>query len=242
MKIAHLDLECSNLNADWGVIICGCIKWDNGKSKGKLESFRMTDYDQKDMMDDSGVCMAMRDALDTADMWVSWYGAKFDIPYLQARLLNHGEKTASTLTPHVDLWRTSRYQLKVSSNRLANVQRFFKLKASKTPIDQGVWFKAIAGHSPSMNEVVKHCKEDVKMLEEMYHIFLPLIKGHPNIELFKEKPVDDPTCPKCGSSHLWRHGYKVTKTRKYQKWHCQNCGSVSSNRSSEGVAAPPLTA
>ena len=30
MKIAHLDLECSNLNADWGVIICGCIKWDNG--------------------------------------------------------------------------------------------------------------------------------------------------------------------------------------------------------------------
>ena len=54
MKIAHLDLECSNLNADWGVIICGCIKWDNGKSKGKLESFRMTDYDQKDMMDHPG--------------------------------------------------------------------------------------------------------------------------------------------------------------------------------------------
>ena len=227
MKIAHLDLECSNLNADWGVIICACIKWDDGQSKGKLQSFRMTDYEQEDIMDDSGVCMDVRDALDKADMWVSWYGSKFDVPYLQARLLKHKQHTASTMTPHIDLWRTSRYQLKLSSNRLANVERFFSLRAGKTAIDQGVWIKAISGHKPSMAQVVKHCREDVKMLEEMYHILLPLIKGHPNIELFKDDPSILLFCPKCGSGHLQKFGYKITKTGKYQRWQCQDCGSIS---------------
>jgi uncharacterized protein YprB with RNaseH-like and TPR domain/predicted RNA-binding Zn-ribbon protein involved in translation (DUF1610 family) len=236
LKIAHLDLECSNLNADWGIIICACIKWDGGK----IDTFRLTDYKQKDIMDDSGVCAAMRDALNTADMWTGWYSARFDIPYLQARLLYHGEDPISSKVPHVDLWRTAKYQLKLSSNRLANIQRFFKLSASKTPIDQGTWIRAIAGNKRCMKDVVDHCKEDVKMLEEAYHKLLPLIKGHPNIGLFEQNPEGVIACPKCGSSRMQRNGHLVTQTRRYQRWRCLECGSSASSRLSEKVELPPL--
>jgi hypothetical protein len=67
--------------------------------------------------------------------------------------------------------------LKLSSNRLANIERFLNLSASKTPIDQGAWIKAIAGSKKHMNTVVKHCKEDVKMLEEAYHSVKTFNKG-----------------------------------------------------------------
>ena len=234
MKIAHLDLECSNLNADWGVIICGCIKWDNGK----LETFRMSDYKKKDIMDDSGVCIAIRDALNTADTWVSWYGVRFDIPFLQARLLYHRQAPISTFISHVDLWRTSRYQLKLSSNRLANIERFLNLSASKTPIDQGAWIKAIAGSKKHMNTVVKHCKEDVKMLEEAYHLLRPLVKGHPLVT----NGDGEVSCPKCGSHKVIKRGTRRTKTRFYQTWQCKSCGSWSSSRVAEKVDAPALGA
>ena len=238
MKIAHLDLECSNLNADWGVIICGCIKWDGGK----IDTFRMTDYKQKDIMDDSGVSMGMRDALNEADMWTGWYSSRFDIPYLQSRLLYHEKAPVASNIPHMDLWRTSRYQLKLSSNRLVNIERFLKLDAGKTPIDQGTWIRAIAGNKLCMRIVVKHCQEDVKLLEEAYHKLLPLIKGHPNIELFNPTPSDTLQCPKCGSSNMNRGGKLVTKTRRYQRWRCLECGSWSSSRLAEKVENPPLKA
>jgi uncharacterized protein YprB with RNaseH-like and TPR domain len=234
MKIAHLDLECSNLNADWGVIICGCIKWDNGK----LDTFRITDYKQKDIMDDSGVCIALSEALNDADMWVSWYGARFDVPFLQARLLYHRKKPMSTHIAHVDLWRTSRYQLKLSSNRLANIERFLNLSASKTPIDQGAWIKAIAGSKKHMNTVVKHCKEDVKMLEEAYHLLRPLTKGHPLIT--NEK--GEASCPKCGSHKVVKRGTRRTKTRVYQTWQCKDCGSWSSSRTADKLVPQALVA
>ena len=235
LRIAHLDLECSNLSADWGIIICGCIKWDGGG----LDTFRITDYTQRDIMDDCGVACGIRDALEEADLWTGWYSAKFDIPYLQARLMYHEAQAASTKIPHVDLWKTARYELKLSSNRLANIQRFLKLSAAKTPIDQGTWIKAIAGNKKAMDTVVEHCQEDVKMLEEAYHKMRPLVKGHPNMSL-EHPDLDGHVCPKCTSSRMEKMGYRMTTVRRYQRWRCLDCGTSSSSRLAEKQNAPLL--
>ena len=190
-------------------------------------------------MDDCGGACGIRDALEEADIWTGWYSAKFDIPYLQARLMYHGAQAASTKIHHVDLWKTARYELKLSSNRLANIQRFLNLSASKTPIDQGTWIKAIAGNKKCMDIVVEHCQEDVRMLEEAYHKMRPLVKGHPNMGLGRDD-LDGHFCPKCTSTRLEKMGKRLTQVREYQRWRCLDCGTTSSSRLSEKRNPPAL--
>ena len=89
-----------------------------------------------------------------------------------------------------------------------------------------------------MNTVVKHCKEDVKMLEEAYHLLRPLVKGHPLVT----NGDGEVSCPKCGSHKVIKRGTRRTKTRFYQTWQCKSCGSWSSSRVAEKVDAPALVA
>ena len=219
-RLAFFDLECTNLNADWGLIICGTVKFSDRK---KPQTFRITDYERGNIVDDSGVCAALRDVLNEAPIWVTWYGQRFDVPYLQSRLLYWGQEPMSTSTKHLDLWRTARYQLRLSSNRLANIERFLNLKGSKTPINQGAWLMALDGDKKAMKTVTYHCEQDVLMLEEAYYKMLPFIKDHPHIGLFDSALSDG--CPKCGSHNLHRRGSVITKMKRYQRWQCQDCGS-----------------
>ena len=224
MRKAFFDIECNHLNADWGLLICARIKWSDKKT---IETFRITDHKQASLNDDRGIAKAIRDSLEDADTIVTWYGKKFDVPYLQSRLLKWGETIMSPNISHLDLWATARYQLRLSSNRLANIERFLELDATKTPINQGAWIEALAGSKKHMKTVVDHCKQDVLMLEEAYNKMLPLIKNHPHVAL-KGGPSDG--CPKCGSISMEKMGYRVTKVRRYQRWRCLDCGSTCSTR------------
>ena len=220
MRKAFFDIECNHLNADWGLLICACIKWSDKKT---IETFRITDHKQKSLNDDSGVACAIRDS----DIIVTWYGKKFDVPYLQSRLLKWEKTIMSPNISHLDLWATARYQLRLSSNRLANIERFLGLQATKTPINQGAWIEALAGSKKHMKIVVDHCKQDVLMLEEAYNKMLPLIKNHPHLAL-RGGPSDG--CPKCGSINMEKMGHRITKVRRYQRWRCNDCGSTCSTR------------
>ena len=84
MRKAFFDIECNHLNADWGLLICACIKWSDKKT---IETFRITDHKQASLNDDRGIAKAIRDSLEDADTIVTWYGKKFDVPYLQSCLL-----------------------------------------------------------------------------------------------------------------------------------------------------------
>ena len=140
MRKAFFDIECNHLNADWGLLICACIKWSDKKT---IETFRITDHKQASLNDDRGIAKAIRDSLEEAYTIVTWYGKKFDVPYLQSRLLKWGETIMSPNISHLDLWATARYQLRLSSNRLANIERFLELDATKTPINQGLGLKLL---------------------------------------------------------------------------------------------------
>ena len=52
-----------------------------------------------------------------------------------------------------------------------------------------------------------------------------------NVWLLQKKRFPDadapdlPECPTCQSTHVTRQGFKVSRTRKYRQYKCQDCGS-----------------
>ena len=72
--------------------------------------------------------------------------------------------------------------------------------------------------------------QDVVLLEKLYNIIRPWVQSHPNYALYNNDEVE--VCPNCGSSHLQKRGFHYTKTMKYQRVRCSDCGTWSRTKSS----------
>lgn len=172
MEVGIFDLEMSNLNADYGIVLCGVVKPYKGESK----IFRIDKYPlyKKDRADDKALITALRDELERYDVVVGYNSKRFDVPFLNARLLSHGLKK---LPPpkHIDVYWQARFKLKLSSSRLEAVQEFLGLEVKKTRIDGRHWVRAVAGYRADLDYIVKHCVLDVDVLEEVYCAMLPFI-------------------------------------------------------------------
>jgi uncharacterized protein YprB with RNaseH-like and TPR domain len=165
MKFGIFDLETSNLNADFGVVLCGCVK----KYEGAVTTHRMDRLPlyEIDRANDRAVVELLRNELEKYDVWVSYNGKRFDIPFLNTRLMAHGLKTLDK-RKHIDLLYQARYKLKLHSNRLAVVQEYLGLQDAKTTMNGQRWARAMAGYGDGWNYIVKHCILDVKVLEQAY--------------------------------------------------------------------------
>lgn len=217
------DLETSNLNANFGFILCGGYKVLGEK---RVHVPKISDYSlyDRDPTNDRELVKTLAKELSTADIWLTWYGSRFDVPYLNSRLIYHGLKPLPPI-PHIDGWRIARYQMRLNSNRLQSVTQFLELE-DKTPLSGPHWIKAMAGNKRSLKYVVDHCRQDVVVLEQVYERIRPLAVNHPNVNLVA--PIDGKDrCPRCGSDRLQKRGFSIAKVAKTQRYQCMSCGGWS---------------
>jgi hypothetical protein len=80
------------------------------------------------------------------------------------------------------------------------------------------------GDPKSWKHMVEYNKRDVVLLEKIYLELRPWIQSHPNISVISELPDG---CPNCGSLHLQKRGFGITKSGKQQRFQCLDCGSWS---------------
>lgn len=225
MNILSLDIEASNLSADFGIILTFGSKV---VGKGKPVVLNILDY-----RDNSGDLIKaekklLKDICETmlsADVWLTHYGTWYDLVFINSRLLYHNMPVLPPSYPHMDTWKISRNRLKLRNNRLATIQDFLGLKSEKNQIRAEQWIRALGGHRPSMDYIVDHNKRDVLVLEEAYLRLRPLILDHPNKGLIDGRGG----CTVCGSEKLQKRGWHITRTRKYQRFQCQSCGAWSRN-------------
>lgn len=226
-KIILWDIESTNLSGNFGYILC--IGWKFlGEKKTNLISIADFPLFDKDPTNDKMVVKEAAKVLSEADMWVTHYGQRFDVPFVNARLLYHKLDPLPPI-PHVDTWRIARYKMKLNSNRLATIAAFFGLE-EKTPLSGPIWIKAMAGHISAIRYVERHCKQDVVVLEQVYEKIKSLTTTHPNVNLVEGKKD---SCPICGEHKLQKRGFTFARTRKYQRYSCTACGGWS--RSSKCV-------
>lgn len=183
---------------------------------------------------DSSIVREMWKLMDEADVIVTQNGKEFDLKRLNTKFLLEG------LPPpmyygHIDTLLVLRGKFSFSSNKLDYVNELLGL-GRKTPMGMEDWIECSKGNEVFLKKMLKYCKRDVGIHEEMYLKIRPWIQPHANLGIYADSDSD--LCPNCQSSELkWGRRY-VTATGAYNAFRCMGCGSIgrSTNQKEKAVA------
>ena len=224
LKLLAYDIEASNLNADFGIVLCVGFKWVGAPAR-TTQVLNILDYPGKNLIEkEKHLLVAVSEAFNTAEAVLGHFSTYYDLPFLNTRLLYHRLPVLPPQVAQVDTWKVARYRLKLRNNRLKTISEFLGTREEKNAIKPEQWILALGGHRPSMAYIVEHCRLDVIVLEEAYHRLLPLVTDHPN---GRSDRLGGHTCPNCRSTNAQCRGVHLTRTRRYQRYQCQDCGAWS---------------
>lgn len=237
-KILLLDIETAPMLAYvWGIweeniginqivkewsVLSWSAKWVN---EDKI--MYMDNRKSRDIENDKKLLEGMHALLSEADIVITQNGVRFDIPKLKARFARHGMKPVKPFK-QLDTKIMCKGQFALTSYKLEYMAEFFKLKTRKfTDKDKkfpgfSMWRECLLGNTAAWREMERYNKQDVIVLEELYHRLAPWNNKQINMGVFSTS--EDHSCNSCGSENLQKRGYRVTTGGKYQAYQCQDCG------------------
>ena len=171
IKIGFFDIETTNLKADYGLMLCYCIKVA-GKNKIYQKCVTRKELQEENCLDRDVVEQCIKD-IQKFDRLVTHYGKRFDVPFLRSRALFW-----SLPFPifgsifHDDTYYMCRNRLCISRNRLELACRHVLGKTRKTHIDQRKWILALQGNEKALKYILDHCRRDVRDLEDLYNALI----------------------------------------------------------------------
>ena len=169
-RVGFLDIETSNLKANFGIVLCWCILDENGN----LYEDWLTKKDVVSGVEDKRVVETCIQTMKLFDRIVGHYSTYFDVPFLRTRAMIHGvEFPKHGELYHTDVWRMAKSKLCLHSNRQNVIAESLHGKTVKTRISHPDWRKAMMGNKESIAEVVDHCTKDVIDLKRNYKSLLP---------------------------------------------------------------------
>lgn len=174
IRACAFDLECSSLNADFGVIGAAVLHFNDQRRPVVLRGDELNPKWYKGLRsDDSAIVRKVAELLQTADILVAHNGVQFDLPFLQSRLARWGLPYFQPRKFIDPVW-LARKHFRLSSNSLDAVCSHLGIEG-KTPVSRRAWVEAfLDGSRAAMDEIVHHCKMDVKILVEL----VPYVKPY----------------------------------------------------------------
>ena len=198
-----------------------CIAWSwLGEDHVNIASIDEGNW-PKELREDKHVLEAFVPEFTKADNLITWYGRKFDEPYIRARAAKH-RMGGLPHVHHDDLWYTCRHEFSLSSNRLENAAEFLGVEHEKEKLSKYVWHDATFGDQKALDKIKYRCVIDVLLLEDVYEVMLPYVRNKFNIATAEAQEF---TCPWCGSKKVTRNGKGYSALTVWQKYHCKECGA-----------------
>lgn len=163
MKIAYFDLETSDLDGDFGRILCGSVL---SFPSGQMKSFRWDNYGDT-IANDEKIALDIRNHIESHHISVGYYSKGFDIPFLNTRLAKFDNRHLKRML-HVDPiyyyrgWRG----IKPRKSSLRVVSEFLDLE-QKPDLDADTWVSARTGNTEALDEVVRRCEADVRITKDV---------------------------------------------------------------------------
>lgn len=174
---------------------------------------------------DKRVVEGLWQTLNEADIVIAHNLKKFDKKKAQTRFLKYRLGMPSHYR-EIDTLLTARKEFKISSNRLDYLAQWLGI-LGKLETPKGLWNDCMKGDKQALNDMVKYCDQDVKVLEDVYLELRQWITNHPNINLFTGSLE---SCKACGSQDLKPFGEYTTTVHIYEAFKCGECGSVHRSR------------
>ena len=166
-KIGFLDIETSNLDANFGIILTWAIKVGKKIIHDQITAQDIKKY-PSDKTDKRIVKHLVAEIL-KLDRIVTHYGRKFDIPFIRTRALMDGiDFPYYGSISNDDTWYIARHKLKLNSNRQDTIDRALFGDTNKTRVAFKYWVGATTGDKRSINYILDHNKRDVIALERVW--------------------------------------------------------------------------
>lgn len=203
--------------SDWS-ILCWAAKWE-GDDKVFFESVRY----QENRSDDSQILKGIWELMDEADIICGQNSNSFDIKKLNARFLINKMQPPSSYQK-VDTKVMAKKIFRFTSNKLEYMtevlnEKYKKLKHGKFPGFE-LWTECMKGNQDAWDEMELYNKHDVLALEELYQKLIAWDNPF-NANVYHK--MHDNICT-CGSTDFTKYGWRNTKTGKFQRFKCVNCG------------------
>lgn len=166
--IAYLDIETADLNANWGFMLSWCIKYrdDDKIRKSIIKKKEIFDYEF-----DERLVKELLEELKNVDIVVTYYGTRFDIPFIRSRAMFWGmddDFPAYGDKYHWDLYYKVRSKFKLHSNKLSVACAFLGIEG-KTPLTSDLVMMAQYAHPKALKTMMEHNIGDVEILEKLHN-------------------------------------------------------------------------
>lgn len=204
-------------------IICIAWKWEDGK--------KVYSADWGSDQDDRRVLKAFLPVIQEADVIIAHNGDRYDLRFMQGRLAYHNLPPIAPAT--IDTLKQSRKAFFTNSHKLDYLGQFLGLGRKLDTGGFGLWKDVMSGSGPALKKMVRYCRQDVRLLESVYHkikIYAPQ-----TIHIGLLKGGDHSCCKACGSPQTRLSGTRIMSTIRYQCRRCASCGHYW--RTNERVAA-----
>lgn len=155
--LAFVDIEAANLNADYGTVVVVSVK----------------PYKQPPVTFDAppgrdrGLVQEVAEELHKYQCWVTFYGRRYDIPFLNSRLLYHGFAPLEK-RHHIDMWMVVKMRTHLSRRNQAHLLSWLGTPESKMSVSPNVWAEMAVKPKEKLAILRERCESDVIGLEAMY--------------------------------------------------------------------------
>lgn len=207
-------------------VLCWAAKW-HGEDVAYWSSTNLTS--KKKMLKE------MYDMLEEADAVVTYNGNGFDLKILNKEFALQGWAPPAPYKS-IDLLRTVRKQFRFTSNKLDHLAERFGLGRKAQHNGHQMWLDCMAGDQEAWDIMEEYNLQDVWLLEALYDRILPWIHNHPTQGAYDESLC----CSNCGSKNFQWRGWRRTKTRKYRRAQCKDCGTWNSSNKSEPLESKEI--
>jgi uncharacterized protein YprB with RNaseH-like and TPR domain len=239
-RTAFLDIETAPLLiAAWGMfeqnavwverdtyILAFSVWWSDEQ---KVRTYALPDYPgyKRNKHDDKHLARDLWKILNEADLICAHNGDQFDLKKINSRLAVHGF-TPPAPYKSIDTLKMARRHFKFDSNKLDNLARYLGIGRKLPNTGAALWRGCINDDDPKSWRIMKrYCGHDTWLLRGVYEKLKCWSPTHPDLRPYAE--VDG--CPTCMSVNIQRRGVSVAKSRKYQRFQCNGCGSWFSGKS-----------
>lgn len=212
------NIAINQIKSDW------CVFSYAAKWLGKSEMFYADQSKSRNITDDKKMLRGIWELLHEADVVITQNGKAFDVKKLNTRFIINGMGEPASFE-HIDTKQLAKKKFSFTSNSLEYLCKALKTEHQKLKHGEfpgmELWIECIKRNPKAWAEMRRYNENDVHCLEDVYHKLRPWGSG---VSFNPYRGIAAYECD-CGNSQLTKRGFQITKTGKFQKWQCQNCGA-----------------